>query len=423
MANNVYIGDRYVPLFDGDWVNNKTYEALTIVTYGNNTYTSKRPVPLNTPPVSGGNNDPYWALTGNYNGQITYLQNQINNITALMNKLINRKFLFIGDSYAAAHSNTWVEYACSYIGVSNFENVAVSGTGFNGSGGVNGFKQQLVDYTGDKTTITDIVVGGGLNDSNFNGPGTTRTDLITHMQDFVNYAKSNYPNASLWLCYMGNAFDNSAALSGRTLDKRRWAKSTYETEGAKQGFKIIPFGDDYLGSSDLFMASDGVHPSNYGSQVLGICIGDGLLNASHAPTRGYYPINLAAVGNNEIYLNPSLRYDCCNGYVDFSSTGTMQINIGTDHPTITSHVWYDLFTFDGLYFNHPAVLPLYGILSSTDEGAYCAVPIMLKFEGNKCSFKFYQTNGHGAHVSHTIPAYGGVMVERFNTMIPSWYVA
>lgn len=91
MPNNVYIGSRYVPIFKGAWNATLSYEALTIVEYGNNSFTSKRPVPLNTPPTTGDENDPYWVLTGNYNGQIANLQNQINvhtsEIAALANKL------------------------------------------------------------------------------------------------------------------------------------------------------------------------------------------------------------------------------------------------------------------------------------------------------------------------------------------------
>lgn len=79
MVNNVYIGMRYVPLFDGAWDNAKSYEALTIVEYGNNTYTSKRPVPVGTLPTD----TTYWALTGNYNGQIANLQTEIGNLSTL----------------------------------------------------------------------------------------------------------------------------------------------------------------------------------------------------------------------------------------------------------------------------------------------------------------------------------------------------
>lgn len=76
MANNVYIGERYVPIFVGDWDSTMSYEPLMIVQYGNNTYTSKRPVPVGTLPTD----TDYWALTGNYNGQIISLQNQVDTL-------------------------------------------------------------------------------------------------------------------------------------------------------------------------------------------------------------------------------------------------------------------------------------------------------------------------------------------------------
>lgn len=83
MANNVYIGERYVPIFVGDWDSTMSYEPLMIVQYGNNTYTSKRPVPVGTLPTD----TDYWALTGNYNGQIISLQNQIDTLDAGVNPI------------------------------------------------------------------------------------------------------------------------------------------------------------------------------------------------------------------------------------------------------------------------------------------------------------------------------------------------
>lgn len=73
MANRQYIGARYVPLIDGEWNANKKYEALTVVTYLNNSYTSKKPVPVGVDPT----NTEYWALTGNYNAQITDFSEQL----------------------------------------------------------------------------------------------------------------------------------------------------------------------------------------------------------------------------------------------------------------------------------------------------------------------------------------------------------
>lgn len=82
--NRQYVGARYVPTFfknpDGtwDWAPGFQYEPLTMVKYGENTYTSKQLVPSN---VGAPNTNPeYWANTGNYNGAI----NQINQDISLL---------------------------------------------------------------------------------------------------------------------------------------------------------------------------------------------------------------------------------------------------------------------------------------------------------------------------------------------------
>lgn len=68
MANLQYIGARYVPVFADpiEWQENRSYEPLTIVTYLNSSYTSKKDVPAGVNP----SNAEYWANTGNYNAQI-----------------------------------------------------------------------------------------------------------------------------------------------------------------------------------------------------------------------------------------------------------------------------------------------------------------------------------------------------------------
>lgn len=68
MSVTQYIGSRYVPLFAEplQWDSSKTYEPLTIVYNGGNSYTSRQYVPAGIQI----DNDTYWALTGNYNAQI-----------------------------------------------------------------------------------------------------------------------------------------------------------------------------------------------------------------------------------------------------------------------------------------------------------------------------------------------------------------
>lgn len=85
MAMRQYIGARYVPAYfensatgDSTWAPNTIYEALTIVKWNNNEYTSKKPVPANI--GNPAENPSYWIATSNITGQISHLQDQINGL-------------------------------------------------------------------------------------------------------------------------------------------------------------------------------------------------------------------------------------------------------------------------------------------------------------------------------------------------------
>lgn len=66
LINRQYVGARYVPKIMGEWNKALQYEALSVVTYMGNSFTSKVPVPANIEI----NNTDYWINTGNYNAQI-----------------------------------------------------------------------------------------------------------------------------------------------------------------------------------------------------------------------------------------------------------------------------------------------------------------------------------------------------------------
>lgn len=66
LINRQYVGARYVPKIVGEWNKALQYEALCVVTYMGNSFTSKVPVPANVEI----NNTDYWVNTGNYNAQV-----------------------------------------------------------------------------------------------------------------------------------------------------------------------------------------------------------------------------------------------------------------------------------------------------------------------------------------------------------------
>lgn len=73
LINRQYVGARYVPKLMGEWNKALQYEALSIVTYEGNSFTSKIPVPAN---IDISNNE-YWVNTGNFNAQIANISNNM----------------------------------------------------------------------------------------------------------------------------------------------------------------------------------------------------------------------------------------------------------------------------------------------------------------------------------------------------------
>lgn len=78
LINRQYVGARYVPKLMGEWDKSLQYEALSVVTYQGNSFTSKIPVPPNTEI----NDIDFWVNTGNYNAQIASLSNKFDLLNA-----------------------------------------------------------------------------------------------------------------------------------------------------------------------------------------------------------------------------------------------------------------------------------------------------------------------------------------------------
>ena len=82
-GKNVYVGHRYVPKIVGEWDNSKTYEALSIVQYQGNSFTSRQNVPTGIDIT----NAEYWVSTGNYNAQVEQYRQDV---VGVKNDLANK---------------------------------------------------------------------------------------------------------------------------------------------------------------------------------------------------------------------------------------------------------------------------------------------------------------------------------------------
>ena len=370
MATRQYIGARYVPIFADPiaWVKENSYEALTIVTYLNNSYTSKKPVPANTEIT----NTEYWAVTGNYNaqieeyrqetvkvaddlaiigdrvttdeGNISALTNRVTNneenISALTNRvshLDNRKFIFISDSYGELRDNTsWILKTIDYLGLSSDEYYEAYHGGFGFKPAYNGGDNALfinlligLDATiTNKSEITDIVVGGGFNDAK-----QSLDELDAAIGRFCTYAKANYPNAKIWIAGFGWSFNSEFVEDlnhGRYLEAyKRCGKSgaTYINGSEYIMHRFEFFKQEAQGAYTLHLGYQYVHPNANGASAIGACVASALIGGNSCGIEGEYKeITLTLNSGITVSGNLKIRQKQSNGNI-YWQNGQIILNI------------------------------------------------------------------------------------------------
>lgn len=134
-----------------------------------------------------------------------------------------RRIIFVGDSYGVGYNSqssqptvdtidNWVDLTASRMGLtsSNYFNWCVSGAGFLASTASLNWNDIInANYSNVSSiasTITDVVIGGGINDANTmnNGSGVSQTPtLISKIETVITNLKGKFPNAKIWLAPFG----------------------------------------------------------------------------------------------------------------------------------------------------------------------------------------------------------------------------
>lgn len=327
--NKQYIGARYVPKFynrgddtgSAEWKANVPYEAMTIVTYLGNSYTSRIPVPaeIGAPNING----KYWVLTGSYNEQVegyrrdvvgyraevveykddvdkltvevadnkTATEEAVNRIdgsiaslSETVNRIKDKKIISIGDSYGVQNSDGDIttfywEYIRRAFGL-------VEGTSFfhanhSGGGFINGWYFNQLSAIAEsmdnktKTEITDILFEGGWNDSPDEYTYTQFTTVIKTVSDFI---KQTFPNANVSVFFSGWGLRNNA--QGSNVNQLPRAVDWYSSVG-QVGWGYITNSEYALHEyNPAFWQSNGTHPNQLGQERLGMYMVTGLLKGS-----------------------------------------------------------------------------------------------------------------------------------------------
>ena len=290
MSNLQYIGARYVPKFyenpnnTNEWKSGVSYEPLTIVTYNDDSYTSKTTVPANI--GNPASNPTYWIKTGNYNAAITALENEVatvrNQIASLRNLTMGHKVLFIGDSYANPEDNFVLKMAdfLELVEHTTYEKVSTGGAGFTVTTTSKKFITLLTNYNGTipRDEFTDIIVCGGVNDAN-PSLSTSTNDIMAAIHSFIATAKSSFPNAKVYVGMIGR-------INGLNLHSDYMFKLNYDVLLA---YKLCGhYGGHYLNGSEdglynyyTMFKDDGVHPNELGSTYIALAVATAWLTGQY----------------------------------------------------------------------------------------------------------------------------------------------
>jgi hypothetical protein len=219
LINRQYVGARYVPKIMGEWNKALQYEALSVVTYMGNSFTSKVPVPANVDIT----NNKYWVNTGNYNAQVEeYRKETVQVKTDLNNETTNRKnadkdnILWIGDSYSVNYNHKLPNGVRDMLNAKNWYEYSKGGAGFAGAWSGSTFNDLIEQAKNEmsasqKEMIKYVYIVGGANDSNF-----TWTNLKPKVISTVNNARSSFPNAQVCFIFASCAYDTYLDLHTKT---------------------------------------------------------------------------------------------------------------------------------------------------------------------------------------------------------------
>lgn len=275
LINRQYVGARYVPKVMGEWNKALQYEALSIVTYAGNSFTSKIPVPANID-IS---NKTYWVNTGNYNAQVEAYRQQTAQLENRLNsEIIDRKndtkdnILWIGDSYSVNYNHKLPNGVRYMLNAKNWYEYSKGGAGFLGAWAgacFNDLIEQAKSEMSDsqREMINYVYIVGGANDSSF--PWTQLKDKVVST---VKNARSSFPNAHVCFIFASCAYDTYQDLFTKTKNM------------ANDNYLPCIFAMPYYYLTGEFYNADNLHFTEAATNYIISVISNLLCGSSYIPT-------------------------------------------------------------------------------------------------------------------------------------------
>ena len=321
MSTRQYIGARYVPTFytnpygGNDWKPNTQYEALTIVTDGINSYTSRKPVPSNIGRPS--ENPEYWVSTGIYNSQVEEYRQEVEKLNKTVAEIETRKAIFIGDSFMVTGvQNQLAKYfkitTPYYYGNTGAGYVRTNPSGEpHGNYNFEGLIEKAYNEIGeDANNIDYIFIYGGINDSD---SSISVNDVSTRSLATFNKAITRFPNAKIVV----------ACNSGKSAISVEYDKKITNilANAVSVGCIALPGVEHCLYNMSNLVDTDNVHPNSGGCGVIAQCIYNYLNGCDSLNRKYYYKVNGNYTGTIVVKVNREdvvITYDLTCAVADAS---------------------------------------------------------------------------------------------------------
>ena len=338
MAVRQYIGARYVTKIytnsqnpaSAEWESETSYEPLTLVTYHNDSYLSKKDVPasVGNPAV----NPIYWVATGVYNGQIINLQNQIDTIVntdlpAIQNEVdtltnttipaiqgdisdINeeieelkrgtsvKKLMVITDSYGNqlnSNNKTFVDLIADTLNIT-CSKIAVSG----GSIHAGEIEAAVSAYSGSTDFDTVLILTGANDETN----SDIESSIISGLQSLVSTINSKFDSPAIFCMCPGMTFDSTYYTASR-MSLARWFKNACRVCNIK-----YVDNSQYILCTTARLKSDKCHPNDDGIRWL-----------------AYYACDYIVNGSIDVIITGNYTDDAARNYWFVRHNGHIQVNI------------------------------------------------------------------------------------------------
>ena len=321
-------------------------------------------------------------------------ESNINSINTSLNRIINKKYIIVGDSYAEGYTpdgnvTGWAELLKNLLGL-NSTNCTIVYRGGCGFTPTNNTYTDLINALSNDSNVTDIIVAGGYNDKN-----ASYESILAGSLAFKTACNKKFPNATIYLGFIGFTNTNERYSFNE-------CRNFYVSMASQHGYNYLNNVEYSLRNTYDAFASDNYHPNATGQSKLARMIYEAYKTGSANVVFPYTNLSLKVLSDfNSITgaFIQSIGTTAVNNLVNLSIQDYGSIR-STNGKSITCNgmTWYPVATITKGYITgnsyYSTNVPINCIVQDDSSGSSKYYPMggILRFENKKMYIALIDTN-------------------------------